>query len=114
MSRLAKSWLLSLAFLIPALLTAGTDPKYHWQDGEIISRKTIPAGGSGIQYEYVYRLRGSGTHYVVIAKEPLKVGLRTPVKYAPLRRHIVIQDSDGRECKVRIRERSKTGFQAWR
>ncbi len=115
MSRLTTVLLLFLALLFPALLTAGSDStKHRWEEGEILSRKTIPSGRGGIQYEYVYRLRGGDAHYVVVAKEPLKVGLRAPVKFAPLRRHVLIQDSDGRERKVSMLERRKRAFWRWK
>lgn len=115
MSRLTAVLLLSLGLLLPASLTAGSNStKLHWQEGEILSRKTIPSGHSGIRYQYLYRLRGGDAHYVVVAKEPLNVELQTPMKYAPLRRHILIRDTDGRECKVRVVERSKRAFSLWR
>lgn len=112
---LTAVWILFLALLFPARLAAGSNPTTHrWQEGQLISRKTIPDGRSGLRYKYVYRLRGGDAHYVVSAREPLKLELMVPVKFAPLRRHLLIQDSDGRECKLSMMERNKRAFGHWK
>lgn len=113
MWRLTKILTLSLALLFPTLLTAGSNPKHRWQEGEILSRKTVPTGRGGIEYEYVYRLRGGDAHYVVVTRQPLKVGLQTPIKFAPTRRHVWIQDTDGKERKLSMVERRKRAFGRW-
>jgi len=120
MSGVKPMWLtavciLFLALLLPARLTAGPDTTPHrWQEGELVSRKTIPVGHGGLRYKYVYRLLGSDARYIVAAKQPLKLDLMVPVKFAPLRRHLLIQDSDGRECKVSMVERDKRAFGRWK
>ena len=111
---LTAVWVLFLALLCPARLTAGSNSTTRrWQEGQLVSRKTIPAG-NGLRYKYVYRLRGGDAHYVVSAEEPLKLDRMVPVKFAPLRRHVLIQDSDGRECKLSMMERSKRAFGHWK
>lgn len=111
MRRLTTVLMVSLALLFPTMLTAGSNTaKLRWQEGEILSRKTIPTGRSGIEYEYVYRLRGGDAHYVVVARQPLKLGPQTLVKFAPTRRHVWIQDADGKECKLSMVERRKRAF----
>jgi hypothetical protein len=114
MWRLTTVLMVSLALLLPTLLTAGSNSaKLRWQDGQILSRKTVPTGRGGIEYEYVYRLRGGDAHYVVVSRQPLKVGLQTPVKFATTRRHVWIQDADGKECKLSMVERRKRAFGRW-
>ncbi|HEY2012902.1 MAG TPA: hypothetical protein VGH38_05340 [Bryobacteraceae bacterium] len=106
---------LSLVLVVPAPLAAGTKIAPHrWQEGELISRKTIPTGSPGMEYKYVYRLRSSDAHYVIVAKEPLKVNLQVPIKFATGRRHVVIQDSDGQERKVSLRKKVRRAFGLWR
>jgi len=106
---------LFLALLSPAGFAAGTNSTTHrWQEGELVSRKTIPAGRSGLRYKYVYRLRAGDARYVVAADQPLKVDLMVPVKFARLRRHLLIQDSDGKECKLSMVERDKRAFGRWK
>jgi hypothetical protein len=106
---------LSLALLFPALLLAGSNStKHRWLEGEILSRKTVPNGRGGLQYHYVYRIRGGDMHYVVVAKEPLKLGLTGPVKFVPMRGHVLLQDSDGRECKLSMLERHKRAYRRWK
>ena len=65
-------------------------------------------------HKYVYRLRGNDARYLVAANQPLKLDLMVPVKFAPLRRHLLIQDSDGKECKVSMVERDKTALGRWK
>lgn len=106
-------FLLLMALLLPARLTAGTDLTEHrWQEGELVSRKTITLDG-GFRHRYVYRLRGGDTQYVVSAKEPLKLDLLVPVKFTAQRRHLLIVDSDGKECKVSMIRKNRRNF-AWR
>lgn len=112
---LTAVWMLFLVLLFPARLTAGPDSTTHrWQEGELVSRKTIPVGRGGLRHKYVYRLRGRAARYIVAANQPLKLDLMVPVKFAPLRRHLLIQDSDGKECKVSMVERDKTALGRWK
>jgi hypothetical protein len=104
-----------LALLVPAPLAAGSNSTtHHWQEGEILSRKTVPVGHGGLRYRYVYRLRGRNARYIVASDEPLKLDLMVPVKFAPLRRHLLIQDSEGKEYKVWMMERDKREFGRWK
>jgi hypothetical protein len=96
-------------------MTAGSDSTPHqWQEGELVSRKTISVGHGGLRYKYVYRLRGSNARYVVATNQPLKLDLMVPVKFAPVRRHLLIQDSDGKEYKLSMVLRDKTALGRWK
>jgi hypothetical protein len=115
MLRLTKILLLlSLAFLLPAQSTAGSNTKYRWQEGEILSRKTIPTGRPGMEYSYVYRIRSGYAHYLVVARQPLNVELPAPVKFARNGRQVLIQDSNGKESKASMLEHRKRAFGRWK
>jgi hypothetical protein len=86
--------------LLPAGLAAGSDSARLWQDGEIVSRKTVPSRRGGMEYRYVYRLESGSASYVVTTSEPLNVDLRVPVKICPAGKHMFIRETDGRERKV--------------
>ena len=104
-----------LALSVPAPLAAGANTTpLRWQEGELVSRKTVPVGHGGLRYKYVYRLRGGSARYVVAADKPLNIELMVPVKFAPQRRHLLIQDSQGKECKLSMLERDKRDFGHWK
>jgi hypothetical protein len=73
-----------------------------WQDGVLVSRKTVPVGRNTFQNQFVYRVRGGTARYVVVSDEPLKLDLHVPMRFAVTRRHLVIQDVDGSEHKTAI------------
>jgi hypothetical protein len=73
-----------------------------WQDGELVSRRTVPVGRNTFQNQFVYRVRGGTARYMVVAHEPLKLDLHVPMRFAVTRRHLVIQDVDGSERKTAI------------
>jgi hypothetical protein len=73
-----------------------------WQEGELVSRKTVPAAHNTLQNQYLYRVQGGAVRYLVVSDEPLKVNLHVPVRFAVAGKHVVIQDLDGRERKTAI------------
>ena len=73
-----------------------------WQDGVLVSRRTVPAGRNTFQNQFVYRVRGGTARYVVVSNEPLKLDLHVPMRFAVTRRHLLIQDVDGSEHKTAI------------
>jgi hypothetical protein len=73
-----------------------------WQDGELVSRKTIPVGHDIFQKQFVYRVQGGTARYVVVSDEPLKLDLHVPMRFSVHRRHLVIQDLDGSEHRTAI------------
>ena len=77
-----------------------------WQDGELLSRRTIPTGRTFLKNHYVYRVRGLNREYVVVSEVPLQLDLYVPIKFSPDRRQILIRDSQGNEFKVRILRRA--------
>jgi hypothetical protein len=81
-------------------------PGPSWQDGELLSRKTVPLGRTFLKKRYVYRVRGLNREYLVESDTPLQLDLYVPMKFSPDRRQIVIQDADGNQRKVRILQRA--------
>jgi hypothetical protein len=73
-----------------------------WQDGEILSRKTVLVGRTSLRSEYVYRVRGSNCRYLVVSDTALQLDLFQPMKFSIGRRHILIQDADGQEHRTQI------------
>jgi hypothetical protein len=98
---------LVVAFLLlaPAVAVSGTNDR-NWQDGELLSRKTVPLGRTFVRNEYVYRVRGLNREYLVVSETPLQLDLFVPIKFSADRRQILIQDADGHEHKVRILQRA--------
>ena len=73
-----------------------------WQEGELVSRRTVPAGRDNFQNRFVYRVQGGGVRYVVISDEPLKLSLHVPMRFTVTRGHLIIRDQDGSERKTAI------------
>ena len=73
-----------------------------WQDGELVSRKTVPVGHNTFQNQFVYRVQGGTARYVVVSDEPLKLDLHVPMRFTVSRKHLVIQDLDGSERETAI------------
>jgi hypothetical protein len=94
-----------VAVLAPAVAVCG-GPGRSWQDGELLSRKTVPMGRTFLRNRFVYRVRGLNREYLVESQTPLRLDLYVPMKFSPDRRKIVIRDADGRECKVHILQRA--------
>jgi hypothetical protein len=68
----------------------------------LVSRRTVPAGRNTFQNQFIYRVRGGTARYVVVSDEPLKLDLHVPMRFAVIRKHLVIQDADGTEHKAAI------------
>jgi hypothetical protein len=112
--RLTAVCIFAFALLLPARLGAAPDPTAHrWEEGLLVSRKSVDVGRGGIRHKYVYRLRGTAARYIVAANKPLKLDLMVPVKFTKVRRHLLIQDADGKECKVSMVERDRTALGRW-
>jgi hypothetical protein len=108
MSRFQLIPFLLLGLLLPASLPAASDvPGPHWQDGEILSRRTITPGHHNNQTRYVYRIKGGGLQYTVRLDRPLAMALYTPMKFAVSHKHLVVQDTDGSELKANILKKSE-------
>jgi hypothetical protein len=90
-----------LALLVPASLDAAVVPR-QWQDGEILSRKTVSTGRAYLRKQYVYRVRAFDRTYLVVSDTALHLDLYVPMRFSADRRHLFIQDADGRECKAAI------------
>lgn len=93
-----------LLLLAPVAASGGTSRS--WQDGELLSRRTVPMGRTFLKNRYVYRVRGLNREYVVESETPLQVDLLVPIKFSPDRRQILIRDADGNEHRVRILRRA--------
>ena len=90
-----------LALLVPASLDAAALPR-RWQDGEILSRKTVSTGRTYLRKQYVYRVKALNRTYLVVSDTPLRLDLYAPMRFSADRRHLFIQDADGQECKAAI------------
>jgi hypothetical protein len=73
-----------------------------WQDGVLVSRRTVSVGRDTFQKQFMYRVRGGTARYVVVSNEPLKLDLLVPMRFAVTRRHLLIQDVDGSERRAAI------------
>jgi hypothetical protein len=96
---------IAFALLAPFQAMAGA-PSRLWQDGELVSRKTVPARRTFLKNEYVYRLRGPSCRYVVVSKTALQLDLFVPLKFSAERKHVLIQDADGRQLKAQILQKA--------
>ena len=85
-------------------------PSRNWQDGELLSRRTVPMGRTFLKNRYVYRVRGLNREYLVESDTPLQLDLYVPMKFWRDHRQILIQDSDGNERKVRILQRASVSL----
>ena len=78
-----------------------------WQDGVLVSRRTVPAGRNTFQNQFIYRVRGGTARYVVVSDEPLRLDLHVPMRFSVTRRHLLIRDLDGSERRTAILRRLK-------
>lgn len=110
MSRLKlMALVLTAPWLIPSALPAGpsTHNKQLWQEGEIVSRKTILPGHHHPRTRYLYRIKSGGLQYMARFDEPLSLAPYAPLKVSVNRRHLFVQDSDGSEMKAAILKKSE-------
>jgi hypothetical protein len=92
--------------LVATEVAVSAAPSRSWQDGELLSRRTVPMGRSFVKNRYVYRVRGLNREYVVESDTPLQLDLFVPMKFSQDGRQILIQDADGNQRKVRILQRA--------
>jgi len=92
---------IALLALTPSTASAAAHERI-WQEGELVSRRTIPVGHDIFQKQFVYRVQGGTARYMVVSQEPLKLDLHVPMRFAVTRRHLVIQDVDGSEHKTTL------------
>jgi hypothetical protein len=93
--------LMGVALLGLTLWTAGaTSIGPVWQEGELVSRKTVPVGHDIFRNRFIYRVQGGSVRYVVASDEPLNLDLHVPMRFAVGRRHLVIRDLEGHEHKT--------------
>ena len=92
--------------LLAAAVAVSAAPTRSWQDGELLSRRTVPMGRTFVKNRYVYRVRGLNREYVVESDTPLQLDLFVPMKFSQDGRQILIQDADGNQRKVRILQRA--------
>ena len=96
-----------LLAVLPASLSAGSGtPSPRWQEGEILSRKTILPSHHHTQTRYVYCIRSGGVEYTARFDRPLAMRTYAPVKLSVRRKHILVQDADGSQQKASILMRS--------
>ena len=98
-----------ILLLASAAALAGA-PGRSWQDGELLSRKTVLMGRTFLKNRYIYRVRGLNREYLVESQTPLQLDLYTPIKFSPDGRQILIQESDGSECKVHVLQRASVSL----
>ena len=98
-----------MAFLLAAPwlfgATPGT-PKQPWQEGEILSRKTILPSHHHARTSYVYRIKGGGMQYRARFDQPLSLGMYAPLKFSVNHGHLFVQDADGSQKKASILKKS--------
>jgi hypothetical protein len=110
MSRLSVLALSSLAvfLLFPAQVNAGSNTKPRlWQEGELISRKTVPADRHTPRNRYLYRVKGLDVRYRVVLDEPVNLDLHVPMRFSVGRKHLFIEDAAGQVSKATILERAR-------
>jgi hypothetical protein len=93
-------------FLLASGAALPAETTRTWQQGELLSRKTVPMGRTFLKNRYVYRVRGLNREYLVESETPLTLDLYVPFKFSPDHRQILIQDSEGHEYKVHILQRA--------
>jgi len=106
------AWMFLLLSFLPAGLAAadGTRTNQKWQEGEILSRRTIAASPRNPRTRYVYRIKSGAMQYVARFNQPLSVTPYAPLKFSVARRHLWVQDADGSEQKAAILKRSESAM----
>jgi hypothetical protein len=94
-----------ILILLAPFALAGTQDRL-WQEGELLSRKTVPVGRTYVRKQYVYRVRGSNCRYLVVSDTALQLDLFVPMKFSTDHRRIFIQDADGKERVAQILQRA--------
>lgn len=99
--RVAPLLLLLLAFS-PRVITATEADNRHWQEGEILSRKTIPPRHHHSRTHYLYRIKNGSVQYTARSDERLSFAPYTPLRFSVVHKHLFVQDEDGFEWKASI------------
>lgn len=100
--------LLAASLALPAALSAASGTQRQlWQEGEILSRRTIPPGHHRSRTRYVYRIKGGGMQYMARFDQPLSVAPYAPLKFSVDRRHLFVQDADGSEKQASLLKKSE-------
>ena len=73
----------ALLMLTSAAAGLWAAPARTWQDGELLSRRTVPMGRTFLKNRYVYRVRGLNREYLVESDIPLQLDLYVPMKFCP-------------------------------
>jgi hypothetical protein len=93
-----------LLLLLPfsGKMAAASDmPNRHWQEGEILSRKTVPTGRR-TRTRYVYRIKSGLVRYTARSDEPLSMAAYTPLKFSVAHGHLFVQDAEGLEWEASV------------
>src|ERR1035438_5924008 len=90
-----------LALLVPASLDAAVVPR-RWQDGEILSRKTVSTGRTYLRKQYVYRVKAFNRTYLVVSDIPLHLDLYVPIRFSTDRRHLIRSEEHTSELQSAI------------
>jgi hypothetical protein len=91
---------LKLVVLLLPLLCVSATAQRIWQEGEIVSRKTVAVGHRNSRTGYVYRIKAGGRQYVARLDQPLSLGVYAPVEISVQRKHLLVRDADGSEQKA--------------
>src|SRR5215469_7237741 len=81
---------------------ASETPNRHWQEGEILSRKTIPPSRRHSRKRYVYRIKNGSVQYTAQSDEPLSLLPHTPLEFSIAHRHLFVREANGLEWKSSI------------
>lgn len=98
---------LLIPFFLPAPAVASGTRTQHWQEGEILSRKTVGPSRHHAQPRYIYRIKADGMQYVARFDRPLSVPPYEPLKFSVARRHLFVRDADGSELKASLLHKSE-------
>jgi hypothetical protein len=98
--RNAILWLAAAGMATAAAKSAGKAKDRLWQEGVLVSRKTLPAAEQRPGGRYLYRVRGGAARYLVLLDRPLGLDVPVPVRFSVSRKHVVIRDVDGAERRA--------------
>jgi hypothetical protein len=88
---------IAIASLAPAALCA---KERLWQEGELVSKRTVPADRRDVRNRYIYRIRAGTARYLVALEQPLALDFLVPMRFSLGRHHVLIQDADGAEKRA--------------
>jgi hypothetical protein len=82
----------------------------RWQEGEILSRKTVAPGHHNLRTRYVYRIKSGSVQYVARFDQPLSLAPYTPLMFSVVHKHLFVRDANGSELKASILKRAEPGI----